>query len=132
MKKFEIISFPLFSDDRGDTVPFEFGTAFPFLVKRVYLVTGKQGRTRGGHAHKTEEELFVAVSGTVKAVVNDGHGDKEIILNEKNKGLLIRNNCWHEFVDFSEDAVMMAFSSTHYNGRGEYLEDKAQFENGKD
>ena len=127
MKKFEIISFPLFSDDRGETVPFELGPDFPFLVKRTYIVTGKEDQIRGGHAHKEEEELFVAISGTVKALVNDGNGDQEIILDAKNKGLLIRAHCWHEFTNFSKDAVLLAFSSTHYNGNGEYLEDKENF-----
>ncbi len=129
MKKFEVISFPHFSDDRGETIPFELDESFPFPVKRVYLVTGQQNQTRGGHAHTKEEEIFVAVSGTVKALVNDGTKDQEIILDAKNKGLLIRANCWHEFTDFSDDAVLLAFSSTHYNGREEYLENKEQFEN---
>ena len=127
MKKFEIIPFPLFSDDRGETVPFELGEHFPFLVKRTYVVTGKENQVRGGHAHKQEEELFVAISGTVTALVNDGTGDEEIILDAKNKGLLVRANCWHEFTNFSKDAVLLAFSSTHYNGKDEYLEDKEEF-----
>ncbi len=124
MKKFELIEFSFFSDARGETVPFELDANFPFSVKRVYLVTGTKESLRGGHAHKREEEVFVAVSGSVTAVVNDGSGDKKIVLNKKHQGLLVRSGCWHEFRNFSSDAVLLAFSSTHFEGRGGYIEDK--------
>ena len=129
MKKFEVIEFPYFSDERGETIPFELGEDFPFAVKRAYIVTAHDNKMRGGHAHTSEEELFVAVSGNVTALVNDGSGDQEIILDAKNKGLLVRNDCWHEFTDFSKEAVLLAFSSTHYNGREGYVEEKGSITN---
>lgn len=127
MQKYEIIEYPSFSDERGETIPFELDEDFPFEVKRVYLVTAKEKKSRGGHAHKFEQELFVCVSGSVRALVNDGTEDKEILLDKKKEGLLIRPGCWHEFHDFSEGAVLLAFSSTHYTGRGGYIENKSQF-----
>ncbi|MCF7831094.1 FdtA/QdtA family cupin domain-containing protein [Candidatus Gracilibacteria bacterium] len=125
--KFELIDFPYFADSRGETIPFELDSSFPITVKRVYLVTGKENAVRGGHAHKTEEEVFVASSGTVTAVVNDGSGDQEIRLDKKNKGLLIRKDCWHEFKNFSPDCVLLCFSSTHFAGRDDYVETKEEF-----
>jgi len=126
MSKFELIDFPYFSDSRGETVPFELGD-FPFSVQRIYIITGTSDAVRGGHAHREEQELFVAISGSVTAVVNDGSGDQEIVLDTKNKGLLVRNMCWHEFRDFSSDAVVLCFSSTKYEGRGGYIEEKEAF-----
>lgn len=127
MEKFEIIEFPYFSDDRGETVPFELNEDFPFSVKRVYLVTSRDGAVRGGHAHKVEQELFVCIAGSVRALINDGSGDQDVMLDNKNKALLIRSECWHEFWDFSPDAVLLAFSSTHYEGRDGYIESKEAF-----
>ncbi len=127
MKKFELIDFPYFSDEKGETIPFEFDENFPFEVKRVYLITGKDSIVRGEHAHREEKEVFVAASGSVKAVVNDGSGDQEIILDQKNKGLLVHNHCWHEFKNFSDDAVLLCFSSTHFAERDGYIEDKEKF-----
>jgi len=121
------MEFPFFSDSRGETVPFELDEKFPFPVKRVYVVTGKASAVRGGHAHKKEEELFVCVSGSVTAVIHDGKNERKIILDKKNKGLYIRALCWHEFKNFSPDAVLLAFSSTHFEGRGGYIEDKNEF-----
>ena len=130
MAKYEVLEFPFFSDDRGDLIPFELDGTFPFAVKRVYLVTGNEGEVRGGHAHKIEDEVFVAASGCVKALVNDGGGDEEITLDAKNKALLVRKDCWHEFYDFSPDAVMLCFSSTHYlPGEENYIMDKETFLN---
>lgn len=127
--KYQIIDFPEHADIRGSLVPFELNDDFPFLVKRVYLVTAvDEFVKRGGHAHLVEDELFVAVSGTLKAIVNDGTGDTEIILNRKNKGLLVQTYCWHEFFAFSSDAVLLCFSSTHYlPGDQNYIIDKNTF-----
>lgn len=127
MKTYKIIEFPHFDDPRGETVPFELKDDFPFPVKRVYIVTSHDGSSRGGHAHHKEEEVFVAVAGSVKALLNTGGDDQTIILNAKHKGLYVPAYCWHEFTDFSDDCVLLAFSSTHYEGRDGYIEDKEKF-----
>lgn len=127
-ENWKIISFPEFEDERGNLVPFEFNEDFPFPVKRVYLVTGKSGKTRGGHAHKIESEFFVAASGSVTAEIHDGKNPRIFSLNNKHEGLLVKPGCWHEFTDFSEDAVLLCFSSTHYlPGDGNYITDKDEF-----
>lgn len=130
MNKYKIIKFPKFTDKRGDLIPFELDQNFPFKVKRVYLVTSKNNSTRGGHAHKIESEVFVAAKGKITALINDGTQDIEIVLDDSNKALLVQKHCWHEFHDFSEDAVMLCFSSTHYlPGEENYITDKEAFLN---
>lgn len=130
MKKYEILHFPYFSDERGDLIPFEFDNKFPFKVKRSYLVTANRGRIRGGHAHIQEDEVFAAVYGDIRAIVDEGAGEEEVLLDRKNKALLVRSDCWHEFRDFSPDAVMLCFSSTPYiPGEDNYITDKVTFLN---
>ena len=127
MEKFKIIEFPLISDDKGSLVPFEF-SYIPFEVKRIYLVTGKKDVIRGKHAHIIENELFVAVKGSVLVKVNDGTGDKEILLDSSNKGLLVLKDCWHELSEFNNETVVMAFSSTEYMpGETNYITNKEEF-----
>ncbi len=127
MKKFEILEFPRFNDEKGSLIPFEF-SEIPFPVKRVYLVKGKEKVVRGKHAHLIEDELFVAVSGSVILRINDGAGDQEILLDSPQKGVLIRKHCWHELDNFAENTVVMAFSSTSYlPGETNYLTDKKVF-----
>lgn len=125
---FKVVSFPHFSDKRGDLIPFELDKSFPFVVKRVYLVTATDNAVRGGHAHKIESELFVAAQGSIRALVNTGNEDEIVELNAKNKALVVAPGCWHEFYDFSDDAVLLCFSSTHYlPGEENYITDKDLF-----
>ncbi len=128
MQNYTIHSFPLFSDKRGTLIPFELNENFPFEVKRVYLVTAHDSQRRGGHAHKIESELFVAAQGSIKMLVNQAGADEIITLDTKNKAVEVLPYCWHEFYDFSEDAVLLCFSSTHYlPGEENYITDKDAF-----
>lgn len=127
MKKFEILSFPEFSDERGTLIPFEFEW-LPFIPQRTYFVTATKGSIRGGHAHVIEEEIFLASSGSATLVLNDGTGDQEILLDARTKGVYVKTGCWHELRNFSEDAVVFAFSSTKYiPGEANYVTDKEAF-----
>ncbi len=127
MKKFKLIEFPLFSDKKGTLIPFEFSD-IPFPVKRVYLVTGKKEVPRGQHAHIIEDELFVAVSGSILIKINDGIKDYEFLLDKPNRGLLVKKNCWHELHNFTKDTIVMAFSSTEYlPGSKNYITNKEEF-----
>lgn len=128
MKNWEIVQFSEFADKRGTLVPFEFDKDFPIDVKRTYLVTGTEGSIRGGHSHKIESEIFIASSGTIKAIIHDGQESQEISLDSRAKGLVVRPGCWHEFISFSSDAVMLCFSSTHYlPGESNYVTDRNLF-----
>jgi dTDP-4-dehydrorhamnose 3,5-epimerase-like enzyme len=128
MKKFDLIEFPYIQDKKGETIPFELDERFPFPVKRVYVITAAEGQIRGGHAHQAEDEVFVVLHGEVEALVHDGEVEKTLILNHKNQGLLVRHDCWHEFAKFSPEAVMLCFSSTHYeSGKDQYITDRSLF-----
>ena len=123
---FEWIRFPLFSDERGTTLPIEFET-LPFVVQRAYFVTGNKNHVRGGHAHITEEEIFWVVSGSVEAVLHDGKSEHHILLDDPTKALYIRSGCWHAFKNFQPDTMLGAFSSIPYRGREGYIMDKESF-----
>ncbi|PID70598.1 dTDP-6-deoxy-3,4-keto-hexulose isomerase [bacterium DOLZORAL124_38_8] len=124
----QILSVPQFEDARGTLVPFELDESFPFDVKRVYLVTGKQNVTRGAHAHIVEEEVFVCVNGRVKMTVNDKQQETDIWLDTPTKAVYVPTQCWHEFSEFSDDAILLCFSSTHYlPGEQNYITNKQEF-----
>ncbi len=126
MTKYQLIDFPYFKQPIGETTVFEFDKNFPITVKRIYFITGKE--KRGGHAHYVENEMFVAVSGEVTAKVCDGTNKAEIVLKKPNKALFVPANIWHEFTDFSDNAVLACFSSTHFNpDKKDYVCDKTEF-----
>ena len=127
---YKLIDFPVFKDERGSLLPFELeeNSLIPFSVKRVYLVQANDGQVRGGHAHQQEQELFVAIGGEITALVNDGDGDKEIVLKPNEQGLYVSTMCWHEFTNFSSTASLLCFSSTPYfPGKNNYIMNKKEF-----
>lgn len=112
--KFDLLSFPHFSDPRGETTPLELPKALPFALKRLYFVTANEGQTRGGHSHFYEEEVFIALGGCITAKVHDGEAWTEIVLDTPQKGLYVKTGCWHEFYSFDEKATLLCLSSTNY------------------
>ena len=112
-KNFKIIEFPIHTDARGTLVPVEF-SALPFEPKRIYYLYDSK-ETRGAHAHLIEEEVFVCIKGKCRALIDpDGTGKQEIWLDNAKKAIYCGTHCWHEFNSFSNDAVLLAISSTPY------------------
>lgn len=111
------IEMPLYDEpSRGKLVPIELQGAIPFEVKRVYYLWGiPTGAVRGQHAHTIEKEFFICIRGRCAIKVsNDGSPPNKIILSTPKRGIFIDNLVWHEFTDFSPDAILLAFSSTGY------------------
>jgi dTDP-4-dehydrorhamnose 3,5-epimerase-like enzyme len=117
MKNFFEFSLPKHSDERGSLVPVEFSDDFPLSsVKRVYFLhKTPENITRGAHCHFIEEEVFVCIAGSCRALIDaDGKGKKEITLDAPQKAIYVGTKVWHEFSNFSSDAILLCFSSTEY------------------
>ncbi len=98
-----------------------------FEAKRFYFVQGSTGPT-GQHCHFEEKELFVMVRGKCVAVIDQGNGKEEIPFHSPKDVLYVGNYIWHGFKNFSEDAVLLAISSTNYRpDRSDYLEDYSRY-----
>jgi len=113
---------------RGKLVPVELQSAVPFEVKRVYYLWNiTTGAVRGSHAHTIEKEFFICIRGRCAVKVSsDGTAPYKVILASPNRGIFVDNLVWHEFVDFSPDAILLAFSSTSYMPDN-YINDFAEF-----
>jgi dTDP-4-dehydrorhamnose 3,5-epimerase-like enzyme len=113
---FYTFTLPSFADRRGLLVPAELDSTFPFEVKRVYFLKNVPSDTvRGAHCHFIEQEVFVCVHGTCRALIDtDGNGKKEHMLDDPTKAIYVGTKVWHEFDMFSKDAALLAFSSTRY------------------
>ena len=123
-----IISFPAFTQPKGTLVPVELADLIPFDVKRVYLITGNKDHKRGQHAHVHEQEVFWCVAGSVTLETESENGVVKFEMNNKAEGIFIPTMCWHEFYNFSDDCVVLAFSSTNYMpGDENYLTDRTAF-----
>ena len=117
-----LIEIPKICDSRGNLSVID-GDTIPFVSKRVYyLYDVPSGGERGGHAHKEQLELLIAVSGSFDVVLNDGSSIKKIALNKPNIGLLIPIGIWRELENFSSGSVCLVLASGQFDEE-DYIRD---------
>ena len=103
-------------DERGQLVSLEEYNDIPFRIKRVYYMYDTQkGVRRGGHAHKSLEQILVCIHGSCMIHLDNGKETKEVPLEKPYEGLYISNNMWREMYNFSSDAVLIVFASEIYD-----------------
>ncbi|MCF6130449.1 FdtA/QdtA family cupin domain-containing protein [Flavobacterium sp. AS60] len=113
-------------DTRGNLSVLE-GNAVPFEMKRVYyLYDIPSGGRRGGHSHKMQQELLIALSGSFDVILNDGNEQKTVTLNKPNVGLVIPNGIWRELENFSSGSVCLVLASDVFE-EADYIRDFADF-----
>ena len=122
-----LIDFPRVEDARGNLTFIEGNRHVPFDIKRVYyLYDVPGGATRGGHAHKTLQQLLVAMSGSFDVVLDDGHERERFHLNRSYFGLYIAPMVWRELDNFSSGSVCMALASDYFSEE-DYFRDYSSF-----
>ena len=128
MDKVEIIDLPKICDPRGNLSFIEGNNHIPFKIERTYwLYDVPGGKTRSGHAFRTQEEFIVALSGSFDIILNDGKGNEETFhMARSYYGLHIPPMTWRKIVNFSTNSVAMILSSTKYDAN-DYIEDFEQF-----
>jgi mannose-6-phosphate isomerase-like protein (cupin superfamily) len=106
--------------------PVELKDYIDFDVKRIYYITDPKGDA-GGHCHKQEKELFILVQGSCTALIDQGNGLEDVPM-KPGTALYIGTYVWHYFQDLSENAILLALSSTNYNpDRSDYIEDHEEY-----
>ena len=127
MSDFRIINLPKIPDDRGNLSFIEEGRPVPFLIRRVYWIYDVPGgEVRGGHAYKTLQEFFVALSGSFDVVLNDGKETKIVSLNRSYMGLYVPPMIWRHLENFSTNSVCMILASQPYSTE-DYLREYGLF-----
>ncbi len=128
LDKVEIIDLPKICDPRGNLSFIEGNNHIPFKIERTYWIYDVPGgKTRSGHAFRTQEEFIVALSGSFDIILNDGKGNEETFhMARSYYGLHIPPMTWRKIVNFSTNSVAMILSSTKYDAN-DYIEDFEQF-----
>ena len=127
IEKCKIIELPKIHDPRGNLSFIEGTHHISFPIKRVYyLYDVPGGETRGGHAHKTLQQLIIAMSGSFDVVLDDGRKRKKFTLNRSYFGLYLEKGIWREIVNFSSGAVCMVLASDYYD-EGDYYRNYDDF-----
>ena len=124
----KLIEIPKVHDERGSLAVIE-NEVIPFAIKRVYyLYDVPSDSYRGGHAHKEQESVIIALSGSFEVIIDDGKSRKRIMLNKPTQGLYVPTHIWREIDNFSSGAVCLVLASTTYD-ESEYIRDYERFKN---
>ena len=126
-EKARLIDLPKIVDPRGNLTVAEERKNVPFDIARVYWTYDvPAGERRGGHAHRTNSEVIVAVSGSFDVEVFDGSERQTYHLNHPYKGLYIGTGVWRTLEDFSSGAVCLVLASELFD-EDEYIYDYEEF-----
>ena len=116
-----LIELPRVHDPRGDLTPIESGRTVPFEIARIYyLYNVPVDAVRGGHAHKRNEGVIIALSGSFRVTVDDGKVRSRHWLRDPRQGLYVGRMVWRELDSFSQGAVSMVLASHHYDANDYY------------
>jgi len=130
ISEIKLIEIPKIQDSRGNLSVVE-GNTIPFPLKRVYyLYDVPSDSERGGHSHKEQQELLIALSGSFEVVLKDGNSETTVTLNKPNFGLLIGKGIWRELQNFSSGVVCLVLASDVFD-EDDYIRDYNEFTNSK-
>lgn len=123
----KLIDLPKIADPRGNLTVVEQLNQVPFEIARVYWTYDiPGGGRRGGHAHRTCEEVVIAVSGSFDVELFDGKERHVYHLNHPYQGLYIGTGVWRTLEDFSSGAVCLVVASELFD-EDEYIYDYDEF-----
>lgn len=121
------IDFQNHKDDRGNLVVAEYEKEIPFLVKRIYYIYDVlDDKRRGFHSHKQLKQVYIAINGSLKVMLDDGKKQEIVTLDDPTKGLYIGYNVWREIYDFSKDAILLVLASENYS-ENDYIRNHDEF-----
>lgn len=123
----KIINLSKIIDPRGNLTVVEQNIDVPFEIKRAYWTYDvPSGECRGGHAHKEQLELLVALSGSFDVTLDNGKDKEKHHLNHPYQGLLIPKMIWRTLEDFSSGAVCLVLASDLFD-EDDYIREYDQY-----
>lgn len=122
-----LIDIPEIIDARGKLIHAELDQVLPFIARRFFVIYDvPDTEVRGQHAHRELIEFVVAVKGSVKVEIDDGHAKKQFVLDSPQKGLIIPPRFWRSLYEYTSDAILIVAASTKYNA-DDYIRDYDEY-----
>lgn len=122
----KLLTIPTIKDPRGNLAVIE-KEVLPFKVERVfYLFDVPSDAARGGHAHKQQSQVLIALSGSFEVVLKSKIHTQVYTLNKPDQGLFIPPGWWREMENFSSGAVCLVLASDVFD-EADYLRDFDEF-----
>lgn len=127
MLTFKKTQLKVVNDPKGTYTFCELKDFIDWEIKRIYYI--QNCKQTGQHCHYVENEFFIMVKGRATAVIDQGNGKEDVVMEGPGDAIYVGNHVWHGFKDISEDGIILAYSSTNYNpDRSDYLEDYEEYQ----
>ena len=124
---YKLLDMTIFGDERGKLISLEGNKNIPFEIKRVYYIYDTlPNQARGQHAHRSLEQIIIAIDGACQFVLDDGKTREKVWLNSPDKALYIGKNMWREMKHFSYGCKLMILASEYYDEK-EYIRNYDEF-----
>ncbi|MBC3541259.1 sugar 3,4-ketoisomerase [Rufibacter sediminis] len=121
-----LLSFLQLPDAGGTLVSTQDSAGLPFAARRIFWVFAADHPTeRGGHAHRTTEEVLTVVQGNVRVETQTAQEKREFYLDAPAQGLYIPPFCWIT-VHPSPNAILCCMTSTVFE-ESDYIREYAEF-----
>ncbi len=104
-------------DERGTLAVID--KLLPFDVKRVFYMYDVS-KERGGHRHEKTFLALVCLCGSCTIYTCNKQEEKSFVLDSPSTCLVLTPEDWHTMNNFSQNAILLALASTHYN-KNDYI-----------
>ncbi|MBQ14994.1 MAG: hypothetical protein CMQ17_11440 [Gammaproteobacteria bacterium] len=122
-----VMALPSFPDVRlGTLVVLDEKLGLSVNVRRIFVVAGNPGTTRGKHAHKELTQILVCVHGRCVVVCDDGKARKSVILDAPGTALEIPPGIWCEQIYETDGTVLMVLCDLPFDEE-DYIRDYREF-----
>ena len=127
IERCRLIELPVVEDPFGDLAFAEAGRHVPFAIERVFYVQGvPEEAVRGGHAHRTLEQVVFCLAGGFEIVVDDDARSRPYRLEPGGTGLYLPPMVWHDMSDFADATAYVALTSARFE-ESDYIRDRDEF-----
>ncbi|AGL16634.1 FdtA/QdtA family cupin domain-containing protein [Actinoplanes sp. N902-109] len=122
-----VVDLPAITDDRGQLVVAEVGAQVPFPVERAFAIHDvPAGADRGGHAHREQHQLIIAVAGEFELVLDNERERGVIRLDRPSRAVHVPPMVWAGLSGFRPGTVCLVLASGPYR-EDEYYRDRAAY-----
>jgi dTDP-4-dehydrorhamnose 3,5-epimerase-like enzyme len=122
----QILEIPLTIDPRGSLGVLEFEN-LKFVPKRLYWLSNvPRDSTRGNHAHKTLNQIFILLSGSIDIEIYRGRESETFSLKNEGSALSLTPGLWRNIKNASVDAVLVVVCDQPYDEE-DYLREFNQY-----
>ena len=116
-----------FVDNRGKLLVGEYPDQLSFTPVRFFVISDvPEGEFRGQHAHKSNQQVLICLSGSLTVRLHDGKKWEEHGLRPNGEALLVPALHFGELSNFASETMLLVLASEAYDTH-EYINDFDKF-----